>query len=77
MNDFQQKAEVAAFARENGAVLSRARVILTVTDLMALGIEEVLRGTGLRAGRDYALVGYGNIEENPIFGFSGSPRMAK
>ena len=72
MNDFQQKAEVAAFARENGAVLSRARVILTVTDLMALGIEEVLRGTGLRAGRDYALVGYGNIEENPIFGFSGS-----
>ncbi|MFA9476976.1 LacI family DNA-binding transcriptional regulator [Phycisphaerales bacterium AB-hyl4] len=47
--------------------LTECTAIVAATDQVAFGVADALRRAGVEPGRDIALAGFGNLEENPNF----------
>lgn len=59
------QAEARVATERHADHLRQFTAIVTNSDLVAFAVAEALRPLGLEPGRDYALVGYNNIEQTP------------
>ena len=59
------RAEAFKAAEANFDRLIKCKAIFCASDLIAMGLIDLLRQKGIEPGRDIAIIGHDNIEENP------------
>ena len=59
------RAEAFKAAESNFDRLIKYKAIFCGSDLIAMGLIDLLRQKGIEPGRDIAIIGHDNIEENP------------
>ncbi|MFA7231468.1 MAG: LacI family DNA-binding transcriptional regulator [Victivallaceae bacterium] len=76
LRDLMIRNDTRVFVMKNINRFKQHELIICGNDLMALGICDALRDSGIEPGKDISIIGYDNIEENPNFSTSSKPFLS-